>query len=134
MKAHDYGPVKILQFSNNITNEELEETSSLLAKWGTDKQDYAIISYMPDSAKTVTDIPTIKRSLSLIKNSGLKIYGKRTNQAADYLAKIVAELLGLRIKQFSNYSTMINEIETDLPDVKIALEEYDIEDKLNTFS
>jgi len=134
MNAYDYGSIKILQFSHDITNEELEETGELLAQWKTDGRNYAIISHMSKGARTITDIPTIKRALSVIKNTGLNIYGIETNQTTDYLAKIIGELLGLKVKQFPDYTTMLEQIKKDYPEAETSIEKSDLKKQLASFA
>ena len=134
MDEHDYGAVKIIHFSDNITNEELIKTGELLAKWAADNTDYGIISFMPPHAETVTDISSIRKALSAIRNSKLRIYGIQNSSVSGFVAKVVGQLLGLKLNQFPDVATMIQKMKNDNPEFKVVIEEYNLEEQIESFA
>jgi|GEM_PF-2128919 len=134
MNASDYGSVKVIEFSNNITNEEIVECSDVLTKWASDNRDYAVITYMPQGAKTVTDLSSINKALASIKGSKLRIYGIQNSPVASFLANVVGQLLGLTLVQARDYASLLDKIGNDNPDFRADIEQYNLAEQVKSLA
>jgi len=134
MKSESFGSIKLIEFSNNITKEELIECARILEAWAADHEEYAVISHMPKNAKSVTDMATISKTLSAIRNSTLRIYGTQSSGISSFIANIVGQLLGLTIVQAPDYPTLLKKIKADNPKFEADLETYKVEDRLKVLA
>ncbi len=130
MRSESFGSVKLIEFSDNITKEELIECARILKSWAEEHEEYAVISHMPKNAKSVTDMATISKTLSAIRNSTMRIYGTQGSGISSFIANIVGQLLGLTIVQAKDYPTLLKKIKSDNPKFADDLKNYEVEDKL----
>lgn len=134
MDSSDYGSIKIMEFSDNITKEEIVDCSTILAKWASDDKEYAIITYMPEGGKSITDLASINKVLSPIKGAKLKFYGIQNSPIVSFITNVVGQLLGLSVVNAKDYASLLNKIKMDNPDFKADIEQYNLDERIKALT
>ena len=126
MQISEYGTIKVLNWSNNITKDELLACSEVLMQWAEDNQEYAIVSFIPANGKTVTDLSSIADILKPLRRTKLRVYGVQNSAITSFVAKIVSQLLGLKLTETKDYPALLAQMSADSENFKRDIEAYNL--------
>lgn len=115
MHLDDYNSIKIIKFSAHITLDELRDCVNMMEKWSQDDINYAVVTIIPKGGKSVQDLTSIRDIFKALKGSKLAIYGIKTGVIASFLAKVIGQILGLKMNESASYEELIEQIAKDDP-------------------
>lgn len=113
----EHKSIKRVEFSDKVTQEDLEKAASLFAEWASHKQPYAVITLVDSKAQfTQVGLPTMTKIFKEISGTHLHFYGvKSASSVATFLAKVVTKLAGVKLHEAHNQSSLIQRIREDNP-------------------